>query len=288
MHKASTRWIAGLLLGIAWLTVMCSSEEQTDPTVTPVDTRPVQPGASRVATEPAPTPPELDYSPPTPPASSAYREARHQMVDRQIARPLDTRRPVTDERVLAAMRLVPRHVFVPSEVRRLAYSDRPLPIGYGQTISQPYIVALMTEQLGLRAGMKVLEIGTGSGYQAAVLACITPEVYTIEIVQGLAQQAEQTLFSQGFDMVHCRYGDGFKGWPEAAPFDAIIMTCAPADLPEPLWDQLKPGGRIVAPLGEPYAAQHLEVISKTLDGERRSRTLIPVRFVPMTREKTSQ
>ena len=183
------------------------------------------------------------------------------------------------------MRTVPRHVFAPGHLTSTAYGDWPLPIGHEQTISQPYIVALMTELLQLTPSSRVLEIGTGSGYQAAVLAHLTPHVYTIEIVAPLARQAEQILRQQGYTTVHCREGDGHNGWPEAAPFDGIIVTCAADQVPRALWDQLRPGGRIVIPIGRPDSIQRLEVISKTVDGQRERRMIIPVRFVPMTKKE---
>lgn len=207
------------------------------------------------------------------------------MVATQMAHPPDLREAITDERVLDAMRTVPRHVFVPPDVRPLAYRDRPLPIGEDQTISQPYIVALMTEKLALAPGAKVLEIGTGSGYQAAVLAHLTPNVYTIEIVRSLAERAKQVLHEQGYNEVHVRHGDGYKGWPEAAPFDAIIVTCAAEDLPAPLWEQLRPGGRIVIPTGSPTGEQELVIIGKTPAGRRVTESVTPVRFVPLTRQE---
>ena len=206
------------------------------------------------------------------------------MVETQIARPRDGRDPVRDPRVLEAMRRVPRHAFVPADVAALAYRDSPLPIGHDQTISQPYIVALMTELLEVRPDSRILEIGTGSGYQAAVLACLTPHVYTIEIVEPLVRRAEDALRGQGCTTVHVRHGDGYLGWPEAAPFDGIIVTCAADRLPEPLWEQLRPGGRIVIPTGPAWSVQELVVVSRTPDGRRETRTVIPVRFVPMTRE----
>jgi protein-L-isoaspartate(D-aspartate) O-methyltransferase len=204
------------------------------------------------------------------------------MVEEQIAQPRDGRHPVRDERVLAALRAVPRHVFVPGSAGRSAYEDGPLPIGHGQTISQPYIVALMTDLLALDETDKVLEIGTGSGYQAAIMAHLTPEVYTVEIVEPLARRARAALREQGYDGVHCLEGDGYFGWSEHAPFDAIIVTCAAGHLPPPLWEQLRPGGRIVVPIGGPYETQRLVVITKELDGTRRSRSVTGVRFVPMT------
>jgi protein-L-isoaspartate(D-aspartate) O-methyltransferase len=206
------------------------------------------------------------------------------MVRVQIAEPHDGRRAVKDEAVLEAMRQVPRHAFVPEARRGDAYDDTPLPIGHGQTISQPYIVALMTELLELKPDARVLEIGTGSGYQAAVLAQLTPHVYSIEIVAPLAERAAKTLEQQQYRDVTCRSGDGYFGWAEHAPFDAVIVTCAAGHLPPPLWDQLKPGGRIVIPIGGPYELQRLIVVTKTADGKRRSQTIIPVAFVPMTGE----
>jgi len=220
--------------------------------------------------------------PPKPPAAAEYADLRLAMVRSQIAEPDDDRLPVTDPRVLNAMRAAPRHVFAPGHLPSAAYGDWPLPIGHDQTISQPYIVALMTQLLKLTPDSSVLEIGTGSGYQAAVLAHLTPHVYTIEIVEPLARQAGRVLRVQGYDTVQCRIGDGHNGWPEAAPFDGIIVTCAADQLPRPLWDQLKVGGRIVIPIGRPDSVQRLEVITKTADGQRQQETVIPVRFVPMT------
>ncbi len=227
------------------------------------------------------------FEPPSPPASGQRTEERRRMVETQIASSRNGRLRIRDERVLAAMRTAPRHVFVPESIRSRAYDDTPLPIGYGQTISQPYIVALMTELLELTPESRVLEIGTGSAYQAAVLAQCTPYVYTIEIIEPLAERAETVLRSQGYDTVATRQADGYHGWPEAAPFDGIIVTCASGHLPPPLWEQLKPGGRIVIPIGGPYELQRLIVMTKNQDGTRRSRTVISVRFVPMTRKESS-
>ncbi len=221
-----------------------------------------------------------------PAARSAHErvDERRRMVESQIARPRDGRDPVSDVRVLDAMLAVPRHAFVPVAVRDQAYDDTPLPIGRGQTISQPYIVALMTEHLRLPAGGKVLEIGTGSGYQAAVLAHLTPNVYTIEIVEELSRMAAQNLKDEGYGGVRLRHGDGHLGWPEQAPFDAIIVTCAPDALPPQLWNQLRPGGRVVIPIGPVDRVQQLVVVSKAADGQRRTETITDVRFVPMVRE----
>jgi len=189
-------------------------------------------------------------------------------------------RDITNARVLAVMGKVPRHEFVPEDQRSLAYEDRPLPIGHGQTISQPYIVALMTEKLEPRPTDRVLEIGTGSGYQAAVLAALVKEVYTVEIIEPLAERAAADLKRLGCTNVFVRAGDGYRGWAGAAPFDAIIVTCAPEQVPQPLVTQLKDGGRIVIPIG-PAENQQLVLLRKQGDRLEKSE-VIPVRFVPMT------
>lgn len=204
--------------------------------------------------------------------------ARHEMVATQVAA-----RGVADPRVLEALRRVERHRFVPEALQDQAYQDRPLPIGHGQTISQPYVVALMTELAAVRPGARVLEVGTGSGYQAAVLSQLAGQVYTIEIVVPLAEAARRRLARLGFANVTVRAGDGYRGWPEHAPFDAILVTAAPPELPEPLLRQLAPGGRLVAPVGPEDGEQALVVVERTTDGLRR-RTVLPVRFVPMTGE----
>jgi protein-L-isoaspartate(D-aspartate) O-methyltransferase len=206
----------------------------------------------------------------------AYAAARLRMVEDQIRA-----RGVEDSLVLEVMRRVPRHLFVPAELKGVAYTDGALPIGLGQTISQPYIVALMTELADLGGGETVLEIGTGSGYQAAVLAEIADTVYTIEIVEPLASSAAARLDSLGYANVVVRCGDGYQGWAEHAPFDAVIVTAAPDHVPEPLIEQLKVGGRLVIPVGDTY--QELLRITKTEDGAL-GRSVIPVRFVPMTGE----
>ncbi len=207
---------------------------------------------------------------------------REQMVRSQIAGGGMFREAVSDSAVLRAMRTVPRHAFVPDKQRAKAYADTPLPIGHGQTISQPFIVAVMTELLQLGPDSRVLEIGTGSGYQAAVLAQIADQVYSIEIIDPLAQRARDTLRDLGLEHVRLRRADGYHGWPEAAPFDAIIVTCASGHLPPPLWEQLKPGGRIVIPIGGTWSVQRLVVVEKTPEGRRRSNSVMAVRFVPMT------
>jgi len=210
------------------------------------------------------------------PNGDAFATGRQMMVREQIEA-----RGVRDPRVLEAMRQVPRHLFVPDDVRDGAYGDHPLPIGHGQTISQPYIVALMSELGRIEPGAKVLEVGTGSGYQAAVLDAIGAEVFSIEILESLAERAAATLKELGYDRVRVRHGDGYLGWPEEAPFDAILITAAPPTIPEPLERQLKPGGRLVAPVGR--HDQTLVVLTRTEQGLDRQ-DIIPVRFVPMTGE----
>jgi protein-L-isoaspartate(D-aspartate) O-methyltransferase len=188
-------------------------------------------------------------------------------------------RGISDAAVLEAMQRVPRHLFLPQHLWPAAYSDRPLPIGKGQTISQPYIVAFMTQALQLNPNMKILEIGTGSGYQAAVLAELVKEVYTVEIICSLAESAEQRLRKMGYENIRVKCGDGYQGWPDAAPFDGIIVTAAPDHVPHPLIEQLAIGGKMVLPVGEFY--QELVLITKTKTGIER-KSLLPVRFVPMT------
>jgi len=190
-------------------------------------------------------------------------------------------RGINNEGVLAAMGKVPREEFVPLELRTATYEDGPLPIGHGQTISQPYIVAFMTQQLQPKPSDRVLEIGTGSGYQAAILAELVKEIYSVEIVEPLAKSAEATLARLGYTNIHIKAGDGYKGWPEEAPFDAIIVTCAPDKVPRPLVDQLKDGGRMVIPVGERFA-QELYLLEKK-NGQLKESVTLPVRFVPMMR-----
>jgi len=208
--------------------------------------------------------------------SNQPNPAAARMVDQQLRQ-----HDIVDPRVLAAMREVPRHRFVPPEMAAQAYDDTPLPIGYGQTISQPYIVAYMTQALEVRPEHRVLEIGTGSGYQAAVLARIAKEVYTIEIVPELAARAAGILRELGYDRVLVREGDGYAGWPEHAPFDRVIVTAAPDHIPQPLVDQLAVGGRLVIPVGD--VRQQMTIVTKTKDGVVERRT-IGVRFVPLTRK----
>jgi len=206
-----------------------------------------------------------------------YEQQRLAMVRTQIAA-----RGVSSQPVLAAMRKIPRHEFVPTQLKDHAYEDRPLPIGLSQTISQPYIVAAMTELAELEKGSRVLEIGTGSGYQAAVIAEIAGEVYTIEIIEELALQAEQTLRRLGYDSVHVRHGDGYLGWPEAGPFDAVVVTAAPPEVPPVLLEQLAVGGHLVIPVGDFF--QQLERHTRTPDGIEKE-VVFGVRFVPMVHEK---
>jgi protein-L-isoaspartate(D-aspartate) O-methyltransferase len=203
-----------------------------------------------------------------------FAELRARMVDEQLRR-----RGIDDPRVLAAMAEVPRHEFVPAGNRDEAYADRPLPIGWAQTISQPYIVAVMAQLAELGPGSRVLEIGTGSGYHAAVMSRLAAEVYTVEIVPPLGESARATLARLGFDNVHVKVGDGYQGWPEEAPFDAVVLTAAPPEIPRPLLDQLAVGGRLVAPVGE--VDQDLRVVTRTETGFE-SRDVLAVRFVPMT------
>jgi len=206
---------------------------------------------------------------------------RERMVRVQIEQ-----RGVKDPRVLAAMREVPRHLFVEPRYAVEAYEDHPVPIGEGQTMSQPYIVALMTELLDIGPGDRILEIGTGSGYQAAVLARLARQVDTIEILPALARKAKARFEELGVSNVRCRVGDGFRGWPEDAPFDGIVVTAAPRTIPQPLLDQLAPGGRMVIPVGDFY--QELKVFSKSADGSISEKDVLPVRFVPMTGEAQSK
>ena len=237
------------------------------------------PSTGGAASDPAP---ETSGDPPLPmravPQSvetftDPFRAARRHMVDRQIRD-----RGIVDPRVLAAVTRVPRHEFVPPDQQDRAYEDRPLSIGHGQTISQPYIVAYMTEQLELAGDERVLEVGTGSGYQAAVLAEVAAEVFSIEIIPELAEDARRDLARLSYENVHVRTGDGYRGWPEHAPFDAIILTAAPDHVPEPLVEQLAVGGRMILPIGR--GLQELMLIERTASEVRRRR-LLGVRFVPM-------
>ena len=219
---------------------------------------------------------------PVSPEEAVLAAARTRMVRDQIAA-----RGVIDARVLGALLRVPRHEFVPATQRHLAYEDGPLPIGHGQTISQPYIVAFMTAALDPQPSDRVLEIGTGSGYQAAVLSGLVVEVYSIEIVEPLARRAQADLQRLGYGNVKVRAGDGYLGWPEAAPFDAVIVTCAPEQVPRALVDQLKVGGRMIIPVGPDGGAQELVLLRKTATGLEQS-SVLPVRFVPMVGKTAGQ
>jgi protein-L-isoaspartate(D-aspartate) O-methyltransferase len=209
-------------------------------------------------------------------AADPYLALREKMVRQDIAE-----RGIRNRAVLNAMRSTPRHLFVPENVRDAAYNDHPLPIGNGQTISQPYIVAYMTELLDPKPSQKALEVGTGSGYQAAVLSPLVKDVYSVEIVPELARRSADLLQQLGYANVHVREADGYKGWPGQAPFDRIILTAAPPRIPQALIDQLSPGGRLVAPVGDGPLSQELVVIDKGKDGKVTRRRDLPVRFVPM-------
>jgi protein-L-isoaspartate(D-aspartate) O-methyltransferase len=215
-----------------------------------------------------------------------YGRQRARMVDQiaALAREtaIETGRAALSPRVMAAMGKVPRHEFVATGDLRNAYADRPLPIGHGQTISQPYIVALMTDFMDVKPGDRVLEIGTGSGYQAAVLAELAGTVYTVEIVEPLAREARERFERLGYRNVVARTGDGYRGWPEHAPFDSITVTAAPREIPQPLIDQLKPGGRLVVPVGGQASGQSLLLVEKRADGQVTRRHVLGVRFVPLT------
>ncbi len=255
------RWMIAFLLALTLGPLACAPQPALfTPAATPELTASSEPGAAPTAT------------------SDGMANARRRMVETQMRA-----RDITDERVLAAMETVPRHEFVLPETMSQAHADHPLPIGFGQTISQPYIVALMTQMLELQRGNRALEIGTGSGYQAAVLAELTDQVYTIEIIPELAQGARVTLDRLGYDDVVSRQADGYWGWEEHAPFDVIIVTAAPDHVPQPLLDQLADGGRMVIPVGPPGGYQSLWVITREGD-EFHNFNWGGVRFVPFTRE----
>lgn len=220
--------------------------------------------------------------------AAEYEKLRHKMIEEVIAdithEAPNTGSPTLSPDVIKAMKKVKRHLFVPASLIENSYLNRPLPIGYGQTISQPLIVAMMTELMHLKDSDKVLEIGTGSGYQAAILGEIVKSVYSIEIIRPLGEQAAERLKSLGYDNVRVRISDGYYGWPEVAPFDSIIVTAAASYVPPALIEQLKPGGRILIPLGMHFMTQYLMLIEKQQDGSVTSRQILPVRFVPFTRE----
>jgi protein-L-isoaspartate(D-aspartate) O-methyltransferase len=222
-------------------------------------------------------------------ASDPFAPARARMIraieDDVRATTAELGRPELDSRVMGVMAAVPRHVFVPPQLQSSAYQNRPLPIGYGQTISQPYIVAIMTDLLGVKSGDVVLEVGTGSGYQAAVLSRLVGRVYSVEIIEPLAEQASERLRKLGYRNVFLRHSDGYHGWKEAGPFDAIIVTAAASHVPPPLIQQLKPGGTMMIPVGSPFTTQSLLFVRKTADGRITTRQVLPVAFVPLTRMK---
>lgn len=211
-----------------------------------------------------------------------YKAQREKMVEDQIIN-----RGITSPSVINAMRSVPRHEFVPESHRHLAYTDSPVPIGFNQTISQPYIVAYMTEKLEIKKDFKVLEIGTGSGYQAAILSRLAKTVHTIEIVKPLGETARERLQKLGYDNVRVKIGDGYKGWKQYAPYDAIIVTAAPEIIPSPLIDQLKDGGVMIVPVGPQGGTQYLQLLEKK-EGKLEKKMLLPVRFVPFTRDSNGK
>lgn len=215
---------------------------------------------------------------PQKPQPDHWKVEREKMVEQQIKA-----RGITDQNVLSAMLKVPRHLFVPENERAYAYGDYPLSVGYGQTISQPYIVAFMTEQLEVQPHDKILEIGTGSGYQAAILAELCDSVFSIEIHKPLAMRADSLLNKLGYRNIYIKSGDGYAGWPEHAPFDKIIVTCAPSHIPDPLIEQLKENGRMIIPVEKNYRTQELILLKKE-KGKIRQTDVLPVRFVPMIKE----
>ena len=281
MHR-----LAHLLLAIAFLAAAgCPGNGAPPPEEIRATTPPAAHATTTTADPAADLPATGTLNLPTE-SLAALRETRYRGPRLELVRVLEAE-GITSSRVLQALRAVPRHEFVPAGSRRWAYGNYPLPIGEGQTISQPYIVALMTQLLRLEPDDKVLEVGTGSGYQAAVLALLAREVYTIEIVEPLGKRAEQDLRRLGYRNVQVRIGDGYRGWPEAAPFDAIVVTAAPDRIPRPLVEQLAVGGRLVIPVGPRFGVQELNVLTKTKKGVFRE-SVIPVQFVPMVGEIDSQ
>jgi protein-L-isoaspartate(D-aspartate) O-methyltransferase len=269
-------------LSAIWSACRGDRQRPDDAPHPPAEAPPTSPTADRPAAKP-----EEDAASPSPqpprgetewnrPRTEERRQDRERMVREQIAA-----QAVRDPAVLQAMRDVPRHWFVPPHLASHAYDDRPLPIGEGQTISQPFIVAFMTEALGLQPDHRVLEIGTGSGYQAAILAELTPHVYTIEIIESLGRQAAEAFRKHGYGTISVKIGDGYQGWAEHAPFDAIIVTCAPDAVPKALIEQLRPGGVMCIPVGDTRSGQELIRVRKMVDGSLERQRLLPVRFVPM-------
>ena len=242
----------------------------------------LQLNCSRAGQPPAQSTEPADRSAQSQPAADRVEEPRHATARRRMVERDLRGRDITDAKVLEAMGRIARHRFMPQALADSAYADHPLPIGHGQTISQPYIVALMTQLARCKPESRALDIGTGSGYQAAVLGELCKEVYSIEILKPLADEARKRLTDLGYKNVTVRHGDGYRGWPEHAPFDVIIVAAAPAEVPQPLVEQLAPGGRLVIPVGRFF--QQLMVIEKDKDGTVRRKPNIPVRFVPMTGE----
>lgn len=281
---ASMAWgvLIGVLLGgLGWMLVGCMGNREgsdlTEPNRSTPDVEPVDPFSSSSSPSTSSTESPGVKVPALPDETAEQHQARQRMIDRDLRR-----RGVRDRRVLEAMARVPRHQFVPPDQIPYAYEDRPLPIGHGQTISQPYIVAFMTELARPRPESKALDIGTGSGYQAAILAELCKEVYSIEILDPLAQEAKKRLEDLGYKNITVRTGDGYLGWPDKAPFDLILVAAAPDHVPKPLVDQLAPGGRLVIPVGRHWWSQELLVIEKQPDGTIQQRSVATVAFVPMT------
>jgi len=281
---ASMAWgvLIGVLLGgLGWMVVGCRGNREEDTLTKPnrsaPDAEPTDPFSSSSTPSPSRDESPRVKVPPLSDETAEQTQARQRMIDRDLRG-----RGIQDRRVLEAMARVPRHRFVPPDQVPYAYEDRPLPIGHGQTISQPYIVAFMTELARPRPESKALDIGTGSGYQAAILAELCKEVYSIEILDPLAQEAKKRLQDLGYKNVTVRTGDGYQGWPEKAPFDLIIVAAAPEYVPKPLVDQLAPGGRLVIPVGRHWWSQELLLIEKQPDGTIREHRVASVSFVPMT------
>jgi len=277
MLRPSGGHLGVLILPALLLAAGCRENDVPKPAESAPAVTAESPPTERLIETPVPGDPNSAW---TRPRSSERQDDRRRMVE--VLRDVYG---LNDPPVLQAMQNVPRHWFVPETQARGAYIDSPLPIGFGQTISQPYIVAYMTHLLDLNPDEKVLEIGTGSGYQAAVLSEFTPHVFTIEIVRPLGERAIRTFRRHGYETLRVRIGDGYQGWPEEAPFDAIIVTCAPEDIPRPLLDHLKPGGRMVIPVGPRNTVQELVVVHKNADGTVRRESRMPVRFVPLIRDQ---
>ena len=268
-----------LLLLVLLLLPACGQRTTPDAPAEPATEPAAGPPSEPVPDPPRVPPPAPAVEEPEPPVAPVDDRAEER--ERLVAHTIEAR-GVRDPLVLRAMRTVPRHLFMPEDRRHLAYRDQPVSIGWDQTISQPYIVASMTEEAHVTADSKVLEIGTGSGYQAAVLAAITKHVFSIEIKEPLAKRARESLDAAGYRAVTTKHGDGYHGWKEHAPFDAIVVTAAAPHVPPPLVKQLARGGRMVIPVGPPMAVQDLMLVTKDAEGKVRTKSLYPVRFVPLT------